>query len=117
MLGADRLARGDLVTVAGGGGEFGGKPRPAIILQSPLLFGSTVPLPICPVTSLPVESAPLLRIPLANGATTGLQAPSWAAIDLVQTIRQRRIGERIGNVNGETMLAIDRALMVFLGLA
>jgi len=92
-------------------------PRPAIILQSPLLFGSTVPLPICPVTSLPVENAPLLRIPLADGATTGLQAPSWAAIDLVQTIRQRRIGERIGNVNGETMLAIDRALMVFLGLA
>ena len=59
----------------------------------------------------------MLRIPLPGSATTGLQAPSWAAIDLVQTIRQRRIGQRIGNVTGEVMLAIDRALMVFLGLA
>jgi mRNA interferase MazF len=109
------LVRGDLVIVAGGTSEFGGKPRPAIVLLSPSLFGNAIPLPICPVISM-TSNAPLLRIPLAAGADTGLQVPSWAAIDLVQTIRQRRIRQHIGRVARETMLAIDRVLMVFMGL-
>lgn len=108
------LRRGDLVTVAGGFSEFGSKPRPAVLLQSPALFGATVPVPICPITSVEVE-APLLRIPLAGGAS-GLEAPSWAAIDLVQTIRQRRIGHRIGRVDNAKMLEISQALLVFLGV-
>jgi mRNA interferase MazF len=114
MHGADPRARGDLVIVAGTS-EFGGKPRPAIVLQAPL-FGETVPIPICPVTSLAIE-VPLLRIPLAVTDTTGLKVPSWAAIDLVQTVRQYRIGQRIGHVDDATLLAIARALVVFLGIA
>jgi mRNA interferase MazF len=43
--------------------------------------------------------------------------PSWAAIDMVTTVRQRRIGRRIGHLDDTTMLAISRALLVFLGLA
>jgi mRNA interferase MazF len=114
VLDPQTLRRGDLITVAGGFGEFGSKPRPAILLQSPALFGATVPVPICPITSVEVE-APLLRIPLAGGAS-GLEVPSWAAIDLMQTIRQRRIGRCIGRVDNAKMLEISQALLVFLGI-
>ncbi|HUN39061.1 MAG TPA: type II toxin-antitoxin system PemK/MazF family toxin [Acetobacteraceae bacterium] len=116
MPGADPLARGDIVTVAGGASEFGSKPRPAIILQATLL-GTAVPIPICPITSTVRPDTGLLRIALPVDANTGLALPSWAAIDLVQTVRQRRIGERIGHAGEAAMLAIDRSLMVFLGLA
>jgi len=43
--------------------------------------------------------------------------PSWAAIDGAQTIRRRRIGQHIGQIDRQTMLTIDRLLLVFLGLA
>jgi mRNA interferase MazF len=115
MQSDEPLRRGDIVTVAGGTSEFGRKPRPAVLLQSPDLFGEGVPLPICPITSVPV-SAPLLRIPLAQGPETGLERPSWAAIDAVQTIRRRRIDQQIGRLDAAAMLAIGRALIVFFGV-
>jgi hypothetical protein len=66
-----------------------------------------IPVPIYPVMSVAAE-APLLRIPLKAGDATGLQAPPWAASDLVQRIGQRhRRSGRIGSVARETMLAID----------
>jgi mRNA interferase MazF len=112
------LPRGAVITIAGGTSEFGSKPRPAILLQATALFAGEVPLPVCPVTStaIPVE-APLLRIPVPANAATGLLVPSWAAIDAVQTIRRRRVGEHIGRVDAAILQAIDRALMVFLGIA
>jgi mRNA interferase MazF len=115
MLIREPLLRGDVVTIARGSSEFGSKPRPAVLLQSPALYGEGVPLPICPITSHPLD-APLLRIPLAAGEATGLRAWSWVAIDAVQTIRARRIGPRIGHVDAPTMLQISRALFVFLGI-
>ena len=115
MLSREALHRGDIVTIAGGSSEFGSKPRPAVLLQSPALYGEGVPVPICPITSYPLD-APLLRIPLVGGEATGLRARSWAAIDAVQTIRARRIGARIGHLNATTMLQISRALVVFLGI-
>ena len=116
MTSPDLLPRGAVITIAGGDSEFGGKPRPALLLHPSDLFGTEVPLPICLITSRAVE-APLLRIPLPADQTTGLQVPSWAAIDLMMTIRRRRIGQHIGQIDRDTMIFIDRALLVFLGLA
>ena len=110
------LPRGAVITVAGSNSEFGSKPRPAILLQSTALLDAARPLPICPVTSQ-ASDAPLFRIQLPSDAETGLLVPSWAAIDGVQTIRRRRIGQHIGQIDHQTMLTIDRLLLVFLGLA
>ena len=115
MLSREAWHRGDIVTIAGGSSKFGSKPRPAVLLQSPALYGESVPVPICPITSYPLD-APLLRIPLVAAEATGLRARSWAAIDAVQTIRPRRIGARIGHLDAATMLQISRALVVFLGI-
>ena len=107
--------RGDIVTIADRGGEFTGKPRPAIVLQSDAFAGSGT-LAVLPITS-EETAAPLLRIPLAPGGATGLTAPSWAQIELVSTVRRRRVGRTIGRADDATMVAVNRALAVFLGLA
>jgi mRNA interferase MazF len=109
------MMRGDIVTIADRGGEFTGKPRPAIVLQSNL-FADAPTVAVVPVTSQPTD-APLLRVPLGPNERTGLAAPSWVQIELLTTVRRRRVGERIGCADDATMLAINRALAVFLGLA
>ncbi|HEY1935724.1 MAG TPA: type II toxin-antitoxin system PemK/MazF family toxin [Acetobacteraceae bacterium] len=107
--------RGDIVTIADRSGEFTGKPRPAIVLQSDA-FAHSPTVAVLPLTSEATD-APLLRIPLAPGAATGLNVPSWAQIELISTVRRRRVGAPIGRTDAATMLAINRALVVFLGLA
>ena len=107
--------RGDIVTVADRGGEFTGKPRPAIVLQADL-FAEAATIVIVPISTVPAD-APLLRIPLRPGEATGLAAPCWAQLDLVTAVRRRRIGPRIGRVDDATLITINRALTVLLGLA
>jgi mRNA-degrading endonuclease toxin of MazEF toxin-antitoxin module len=43
--------------------------------------------------------------------------PSWAQIDKITTISQRRIGGRIGRLDHVKMFEISQALLVFLGIA
>jgi mRNA interferase MazF len=107
--------RGDIVTIADRSGKFTGKPRPAIVLQSDA-FAESATVSVLPITSEAAD-APLLRIQLAPGEATGLAVPSWAQIELISTVRRRRVGPPIGRANDATMLAVNRALAVFLGLA
>ena len=107
--------RGDIVTIADRSGEFAGKPRPAIVLQSDA-FTRSPTVAVLPITSAAVD-APLLRVPLAAGEATGLTAPSWAQVELISTVRRRRLGATIGRADDATMLTVNRALTVFLGLA
>jgi mRNA-degrading endonuclease toxin of MazEF toxin-antitoxin module len=64
------FARGDVVTIADRDVEFAGKPRPALVLQSPHF--ATLALTVCAITSIAVD-APLLRIALP---ASGVMAPS-----------------------------------------
>ena len=110
------LPRGAIVLVADRRSEFGGKPRPAIVMQHSTLEAlSSVTL--CLLTSTPHAAAPLLRIAVAATAQTGLRAPSWAMIENLTTVRRNRVGKPIGRVEEGTMLAIGRALIPFLGLS
>ena len=104
------FARGDIVTIADRDVEFAGKPRPALVLQSPHFV--TMTLTVCPITSIAVD-APLLRIALPVNEASGLVVPSWAQIDKIITISRRRIG-RLDNVK---LFEISQALLVFLGIA
>ncbi|MBV8121616.1 MAG: type II toxin-antitoxin system PemK/MazF family toxin [Alphaproteobacteria bacterium] len=106
--------RGDIVIIANRSAEFAGKPRPAVVLQSPLFQLST--LTICLVTSIAVE-APLLRVALPANEQTGLVSPSWAMIDQLTTVRRVRAERRIGHLDDAKMLEISQAVLVFLGIA
>jgi mRNA interferase MazF len=108
------LKRGDLVTVAGGGG-YAGKPRLAVVVQSDD-FRETASVTISLLTGNDVE-AHLLRLPVEPTPGTGLAARSWIMVDKLVTVRRDRIGRRFGRLSDTDVLRLNRALLVFLGLA
>jgi mRNA interferase MazF len=108
------LGRGAVVTITYRHAEFPGKPRPAVVMQSPHFTITT--LTVCLITSVAAH-APLLRISLPVNAATGLTQPSWVQIDQLTTIRRARVGSRIGHLDAATMLASAELSLLFLGLA
>ena len=91
------------------------KPRPALIIQDDR-FDATDSVTVLPLTTVSV-SAPLLRIPVTPSAMTGLREGSAVMVDKLTTVRRTNLGERVGRLPAAQMAEIERALMVFLGLA
>lgn len=108
------MKRGDLVTVAAGG-VYAGKPRPAVVVQSDD-FRDTASVTISLVTGNDIE-APLLRLPVEPSKGNGLAARSWIMVDKLVTVRRDQIGRRFGRLSDPDVLRLNRALLVFLGLA
>jgi mRNA interferase MazF len=104
------MKRGDLVIVSLPGDY--GKPRPALVIQSNN-FPDHSSVTLLPITSHVVD-APLLRIEI--GPREGVDRPSQIQVDKPHTIRRERIGGIIGQVDPTTMIGVNRALAVFLGL-
>ncbi len=107
------MRRGDFVTVAIQG-DFG-KPRPALIVQANQ-FDALATLTVLPVTST-IVNAPLLRITVEPNERNRLARPSQVMIDKVITVRRDKVGPAFGTADDELMLAVNRALLVFLGIA
>lgn len=107
------MRRGDLVTVALRGDQ--GKPRPALVVQADN-FAALSSVTVLPVTSTLVD-APLLRVPLKPDARNGLTKPSQVMVDKPQTPARDKLGTVIGHLDDATMVEVNRALAVFLGLA
>jgi mRNA interferase MazF len=107
------VKRGDLVTVAAPGDY--GKPRPSLVIQSDF-FADHSSVTILPLTSK-LREAPLFRITVEPDPANGLRKLSQIMIDKAQSIPRGKIGSRIGRLDDETMLAVTRALAVFLGFA
>ena len=107
------MRRGDLVTVALQGDP--GKPRPALVIQSDL-FDAHPSVTILPVTG-ELRNAPLFRIQLNPTEQNGLTKPSQVMVDKLQSIARNKVGSAFGRLDDEIMLAVNRALAVFLGFA
>lgn len=107
------MKRGDVVTVATGGG-FGGKPRPALVIQSDRFVLTTIVLAL--LTS-DLADTPMTRPLFSPNATNGLREPSNLMIDILVTARLSDVGKVIGRFSGSDMARAERALLVFLGLA
>ena len=108
------MKRGELWTVSGGS-NYTGKPRPAVIIQEDR-FDGTDSITICAFTSDPTV-APLLRLDVEPSSRNGLRAPSRLMIDKITTAPKARLGERVGRLDDEDVLRLNRALVVLLGLA
>lgn len=106
------MTRGDLVVVSLP--DDYGKPRPALVVQSDQ-FAEHPSVTVLPITSHLVD-APLLRISVGTEGA-GLERPSQIQIDKPQTVRRERIGAVIGRADDAIMVAVNRAVIVFLGLA
>ncbi len=107
------MRRGDLVTIALQGDY--GKPRPALVIQSDL-FDEHPSVTILPVTG-ELRDTPLFRITVKPSDKNGLSKPSQVMVDKAQTVPREKIGETFGRLDDNAMLAVNRALAVFLGFA
>jgi len=106
------MRRGELYTAAIQGDY--GKPRPVVIIQSDLL-GALDSVVICPVTSVVKEAD--FRVVITPDPTNGLQKPSQIMVDKVLTLPRSKIGQRLGRLNAPAIQALNRALLVVVGLA
>ena len=108
------MTRGEVWTAAGGKG-YAGKPRPVVIVQDDR-FDATNSITICAFTSDPTD-APLFRLVVEPNTANGLDKPSRLMVDKVTTVPKARLGKRIGRLSDSDMVRVNRALLIFLGLA
>ncbi len=108
------MKRGD-VYIAAARGAYTGKPRPAVIVQEDR-FDATASVTVCPVTTSAVE-APLTRISIEPSTLNGLDQPSRLMVDKVTTVPRASLGERLGRLRDRDLMALNRGLIVFLGLS
>ena len=107
------MRRGDIVTVAFPG-DFG-KPRPAVIVQSDYLNDTHATILLCPFTGELVD-APLIRIPVPPSNENGLRSTSHIMVDKAAPVRRQKIGARIGILDPETQVRLNRSLALVSGL-
>jgi mRNA interferase MazF len=108
------MKRGEVWTVSGGQ-DYAGKPRPAVILQDDR-FDATASITLCAFTPDQTE-APLFRLPVTSTDGNGLRRESRLMVDKITTVPKRKLGQRIGKLDDEDMVRLNRAVLVFLGLA
>lgn len=107
------MRRAEIWTVSGGA-DYTWKPRPAVIIQDDHFDTDSVTL--CPFTTDPTD-APLFRLLIDPDESNGLDAPSRIMVDKVTTVRRARLGARVGMLDDASVLRLNRALVVFLGIA
>lgn len=108
------MKRHEIWTAAGGPG-YAGKPRPVLILQDHRISGLSS-ITTCGFTSDQTEARelrPLVRATEQNG----LARDSRAMVDKIMTFPLSCVGKRIGELTTEDSIALDRAVMLLLGLS
>ena len=108
------MNRGDLVTVALQGEH--GKLRPALVIQSDLFANLTSTVTIALLTSVSLD-IPIFRVPVEPSETNGLRMRSFVMVDQTFSASTRRFGDVFGHLDDTDMLAVNRALALFLGIA
>jgi mRNA interferase MazF len=108
------MKRGEVWTVAGGK-DYAGKPRPVVIVQDDS-FDGTGSVTVCAFTTDETE-APLFRLPVEPSPRNGLRSASRLMADKLTTVPKFKLGQQVGRMDDEDMVRLNRALMVFLGLA
>jgi mRNA interferase MazF len=108
------VRRGEIWTAAGGT-EYSGKPRPVVVVQDDR-FDATTSVTICAFTTDPTD-APLFRLPVEPSERNGLRAPCRLMVDKITTMPRAKIGSQVGRLDDKDMVRLNRAMVVFLGLA
>lgn len=98
-----------------GGADYAGKPRPVVILQDDR-FSGTLSITICPFTSNATR-APLFRLPITPSERNGLSISSSLMVDKIMTVAKTKVGSLIGRLDDADLVRLNRAVVVFLGLA
>jgi mRNA interferase MazF len=108
------VKRGEIWTVSGGA-DYAGKPRPAAIVQDDR-FDATDSVTVCSFTSDPTDM-PLFRPVVQPSESNNLRATSRLMADKISTLPRAKLGYRIGRLADEDIARLNRAMIVFLGIA
>ena len=108
------LKRGEIWTSASGA-DYAGKPRPAVVVQDEQ-FEELDSVTICGLTR-DAADLPLFRIAIVPTTTNGLEFPSRIMVDKIVTVPRTKLGYRIGRLDDQDLVRLNRALAVFLGLS
>ena len=79
-------------------------------------FDGTNSITVCAFTSDPTD-APLFRLAVEPSETNGLELLSRLMVDKITTIPKPKLGTRIGRLADDDMVRLNRAVVIFLGLA
>ncbi len=107
------MRRGEIWTISGGK-DYAGKPRPAVIIQDDA-FDATASITVCAFTTDEAE-APLIRLTVQPNERNGLRATSRLMVDKITTVSKAKLGARMGRLDDEDIVRLNRAVLVFLGL-
>jgi mRNA interferase MazF len=79
-------------------------------------FDATDSVTICGFTRDSTDAL-LFRLPVDLSVTNGLLETSRIMVDKVTTVPRSKIGSRVGRLGAEDMVRLNRAILVFLGIA
>lgn len=71
---------------------------------------------ICAFTTDPTP-APLFRLPIQPTPHNGLKSVCFLMVDKITTVPKKKLGARAGRLDDQDILRLNRAVLVFLGLA
>jgi len=108
------VRRGEIWTVSGGP-DYTGKPRPVVILQDDA-FDASASVTLCPLTTHVID-APLIRLTVEPSDRNGLRTSSQLMVDKITTVSKPKVRARLGRLSDEDIIRLNRAVLVFLGLA
>lgn len=108
------MRRGD-ICIAAARGVYSGEPRRVVLVQDDR-FDGTASITVCPLTTSDVE-APLTRIQVQPTSLTGIEQPSRIMVDKITTMPRGNLRDHLGRLADADLIRLDRALLVFLGLA
>jgi len=98
-----------------GGKDYAGKPRPVVIVQDDR-FDATDSVTTCGFTTDKTEM-PLFRPGVEPTEGNGLRESCRLMVDKITTVPTTKIGSRIGQLAAADVVRLNRAIVVFLGVA
>ncbi len=108
------MKRGDIV-IAAERGDYAGKPRPYVVVQSTMAVDGAAAITLCPLTSR-LTGMNLFRVAVPPVHGTGLIVSSEIQVDRITTIRRTRVRDVIGTLPNECLKQVDAALRRWLAL-
>ena len=91
------------------------KTRPAVVVSNDVACRFDAVVQVVPVTALP--DRPLRPYEAALGSEeSGLAKPSRAVANQLRTVTKERITKRLGTVTPRELEAVERAVLIQLGL-
>jgi mRNA interferase MazF len=90
--------------------------RPCVAVSDPAVNGDQrfPPIAVVPITGTPGERS---LYPELVAGKSGLTKTSFALIDHLRSVDKRRIRRVFGRVTQDELVAVDRGIELFLGLA